>query len=486
MTRFAFIQNLWTENLGIMYLAGILNSRGHEAKVFIDVRGTDALRQALEYNPQVVGVSCTTGLHHWGLGFLRKIKASRPEIITMMGGPHPTFCPEVALEDGLDYAVQGEAEMAVVDIADTVEAGEDIKLLENMVYRRGEEMVINPLGRLVEDLDSLPFPDRSHYQRYPLTKREGSKNFICGRGCAYKCTFCCNYRLHNMYRGKGKYVRYRSHENVLAEIEEVRNRYGIKFVGFSDDTLIFNKKWLMPFLEKYRDRIGLPFLSTVRANLIDEEVVRGLKEAGCISCVFGVESGDERIRNEVLQKGVTDEQIRHTASLLKKYRIRFGTYNMLGLPGETINDAWKTVKLNAEIHPDYPWCSIIQPYPGTKIHEDMQKNLGKHINADEIGASYFTASVVDNPDIKRMENLQKWFHIAVRVPMLHPLIRQLIKLPPNLFFTMVFQASYGWQLLRRSRLNLLQIFKYWWTQQGMFRKRGVKKERVKVMAEELS
>jgi radical SAM superfamily enzyme YgiQ (UPF0313 family) len=176
----------------------------------------------------------------------------------------------------------------------------------------------------------------------------------------------------------------------------------------------------------------------------------------------------EKIRNETLQKGVTDDQIRHTASLFKKYRIKFGTYNMLGLPGETIRDAFQTVSLNAEIRPDFPWCSILQPYPGTKIHKEMEISLGKEIKSDEISASYFTASVIDNPHIKQMENLQKFFHIAVRIPVLKPVIRVLIKFPPNFLFTLIFQACYGWQLLRRSKLNLIQMLKYWWTQQAIF------------------
>jgi radical SAM superfamily enzyme YgiQ (UPF0313 family) len=274
-------------------------------------------------------------------------------------------------------------------------------------------------------------------------------------------------------------VRYRSPENILDEIEQVRAKYVIKFVGFSDDTLIFNRKWLTGFLELYRRRINLPFISTVRANLVDEELVRLLKAGGCISCVFGVESGDERIRNETLQKGVTDEEIRNTAALFKKYKIRFGTYNMLGLPGETIKEAFKTVKLNAEIRPDFPWCSILQPYPGTKILQDMEKTSGGKIEPVQIGASYFTASVLNNPNIKQMENLQKFFHLAVRIPFLQPVIKQLIKLPPNFVFTLVFQVSYGWQLFRRSRLNLLQMLKYWWTQQGLFNKAKSKKLKAK-------
>lgn len=471
MARFALIQNLWTENLGIMYLSGMLKSKGHESRIFIDVRNTNAPAEVIKYKPDIVGVSCTTGLHHWGIEFLRSMKAALPNVVTLMGGPHATFCPEVAKEPGVDFAVRGEGETAVVKIAEAVDYKLPLDNLENLVYYRNGELTVNPIGNLIEDLDSIPFPDRSYYDYYPITRKEGSKNFIAGRGCPYKCTFCANYEYHHIYQGHGKWVRYRSYENILSEIEHVRDKYGLKFVGFSDDTLIFNRKWLLPFLELYKKRIGLPFLSTVRVNLIDDEIARALKDGGCISCVFGVESGVERIRNGVLQKGISEEQIRNAAALFRKYKIQFGTYNMLGLPSETIDDAWQTVKLNAEIRPDFPWCSILQPYPGTKIHQDMEKSLGKSIDSDAIQASYFTASVIDNPDIKQMENLQKFFHLAVRLPVLHPLIKQFIKLPPNFLFTLVFQACYGWQLLRRSHLNLLQMFRYWWTQQSLFKKK---------------
>ena len=449
----------------------MLKSKGHEARIFIDVRGSNALEDVLAYAPQVVGVSCTTGLHHWGIDFCRAVKSAKPEILTIMGGPHATFCPEAAREESIDYAVRGEGEYAIVAMAEELENGREFRTIENFVYFSGGELVINPMGRLIEDLDSIPYADRTYYDRYPLTRNEGSKNFISGRGCPYKCTFCANYEYHNIYHGLGKWVRYRSHDNVISEIEEVRDRYGIKFVGFSDDTLIFNRKWLLPFFQQYKQRIGLPFISTVRANLIDEEIVAALKDAGCISCVFGLESGVDSIRNGVLQKGISENQIRMTALLFRKYKIQFGTYNMLGLPGETIEDSWQTVKLNAEIRPDFPWCSILQPYPGTKIHQDMEKSLGEKIEADRISASYFTSSVIDNPDIRQMENLQKFFHLAVKAPWLNPIIRQLIKLPPNFIFTLIFQVCYGWQLLHRSHLNLIQMFKYWWTQQGLFSKK---------------
>jgi radical SAM superfamily enzyme YgiQ (UPF0313 family) len=475
MARFALLQNLLTENLGLMYLSAYLHAQGHESRIFIDVRGTNAMAEVEAYNPQVVGFSCTTGLHHWALDFARRYKARHPQAVVLMGGPHPTFYPEMIHDPAVDFVCVGEGEEAAVDLAQALESGGDLTGIANLWTKRDGQVFMNQPRPLIQDLDALPFPDRTYYDRYPITARETSKNFISGRGCAYKCNFCANHTLQELYRGKGRYVRFRSQENVIAEIKQVRNRYPIRFVGFSDDILIINKKWLFPFLDLYRREIGLPFLSTVRANLVDEEIVRALKEAGCLSCVFGIESGDERIRNEVLAKGVTDEEIFQAAHLFKKYRIRFGTYNMVGLPGETVADAFKTVRINARVRPDFPWCSVLQPYPGTQIRKRIEADLGRDLPVDEIGASYFTTSVVRGKEIRQLENLQKFFHLAVRFPFLQPVIRQLIKLPPNPVYQLIFNACYAWQLMKRSRINFFKLVQYGLASSRLFQKTTVLK-----------
>ena len=119
---------------------------------------------------------------------------------------------------------------------------------------------------------------------------------------------------------------------------------------------------------------------------------------------------------------------------------------MVGLPGETVEQAFKTVRINAKVRPDFPWCSVLQPYPGTQIRKRIEADLGQSLPVDEIGASYFTTSVVRGKEIRQLENLQKFFHLAVRFPFLQPVIRQLIKLPPNVIFMMIFNACYAWQL----------------------------------------
>ncbi|MFH1861860.1 MAG: radical SAM protein, partial [bacterium] len=248
MARIALIQNLLTENLGLMYLSSYLQAQGHESRIFIDVQGTNAFEDVASYRPQILGFSCTTGMHHWALGFARQYKLKHPDTIMVMGGPHPTVYPYAVHDPILDYVCVGEGEEALADLANAVdEKGDPTKIL-NLWGKVDGEVFSNPVRPLIHDLDKLPFPDRSYYDRYPITARETSKNFVSGRGCAYKCNFCANHTLMSIYHNKGKFVRFRSKENVIAEISEVKARYPIKFVGFSDDILIVNRKWLFPFL----------------------------------------------------------------------------------------------------------------------------------------------------------------------------------------------------------------------------------------------
>ena len=136
-----------------------------------------------------------------------------------------------------------------------------------------------------------------------------------------------------------------------------------------------DKKWLKEFLLLYKKEIGLPFTFLTIAGEMNEELVKLAKEAGCISVWFGIEAGNEKIRNLLLKKYVTDKSIYETASLLNSYKIPFGTYNMVGVPGETVETIFETIDMNIKIKADYPGCTIFQPYPKTKIFDYCMKNM---------------------------------------------------------------------------------------------------------------
>ncbi len=459
MARFALIQNIHTENLGLMSISAYLRRAGHEARIFIDDDRASAFSGVAAYNPQVIGFSCTTGMHLKAVFFAHRYKKVYPETISIFGGPHPTFHPEMVNHPDVDYVCLGEGEQAADELGKALDGEGDLLLIPNLWTARDGEVIKNPIRPLIENLDRMPWPDRTYYDFYPIAGAEPSKNFMAGRGCSYRCNFCANHSLMKLYHGKGKWVRFRSPEDIIAEIQDVKKRYPLRFVSFSDDILIVKRDFIYPFLDRYRKEIGLPFLSTVRANLVDEALVVALKKAGCVSTVFGVESGVQSIRNGQLAKGVKDEEIFEAARLFQKHKIRFGTYNMVCLPGETLEDAVQTVKMNAKIRPDFPWCSILQPYPGTKIREKLEKENERILPVDEIGGSYFSGSVSEKKDIRQMMNLQKFFPLAVWFPFLQPIIFQLIKLKPNPVFQFVYNCCYALQLMKRSRIGFFTLLR---------------------------
>lgn len=428
MARLLFAQNLWMEQLGAMTLAAVARSRGH--KVALAVGSDDQIVAiAREYKPDVVGFTALTGFQRRWLRVARSIKQSleRPPVI-IFGGPHPTFFPEIIIEDGIDLACRGEGEGVIADLLDGLDAGaESFRDIPNIVTKSEGRFIASPMRPLV-DLDSLPFADREISFAYPFIRKDPNVHFIAGRGCPYSCSFCFNRRMSELCRDLGPQVRFRSVANLIEEISEVNRRWGIKVVYFQDDTFVLNKKWLFEFLDAYGKKLRIPFYCTVRADLVTNEMAKALKDAGCYRVSFGVESGVEEIRRKVLNKNIADDRIRETAAALRDAGISFQTTNMMGLPGETLDDAFKTIELNVEIGADAAWTSLFQPYPGTDLGElsFAEKRIDR-IPDDETIADAHTSSILKQPDIDEVVRLQKLVYLAVKIPFVLPLIRKILK-----------------------------------------------------------
>lgn len=231
-------------------------------------------------------------------------------------------------------------------------------------------------------------------------------------------------------------------EHLVREINEVRDRYPTKIVLFWDGTFNLNRKWLRSFLELYGREVHLPFRCNLRADLTDEETVRNLKESGCSWVKLGLESGSEGYRNTVLKKGIADEDFIRTSELLRKYRIPFSTFNMLGLPGETLEMAFQTLSLNIRLKPKHTFAFIYLPFPRTELGQYALDE--GYIETPKIGyehADSFTAGPLKLKDKEQLENLQKLFALTVQFPIILPLVKLLIRLPPNRFFVFVEKMS---------------------------------------------
>ena len=165
------------------------------------------------------------------------------------------------------------------------------------------------------------------------------------RGCPYNCTYCCNHQIKQVYPNIKDYTRFHTPEKSIQYIKAVLDKYpDMRYVDFRDNILPFNLDWFFDFIQRYKTEIALPFACRYRANLVKEEVIEALKDAGCYLVHFGVESGNEYISNQVLNRGIKREQLERAFDLCHKYKMSTLSYNMVGLPDETLETALDTIK----------------------------------------------------------------------------------------------------------------------------------------------
>lgn len=322
----------------------------------------------------------------------------------------------------MDMICRGEGEGPLVELCEKMENREEITHIRNLWIQSGAAIIKNPLRPLLDDLDKLPFPDRSIFAYENLyNEREGQGTFMAGRGCPYNCTYCTNHLLRKIYGGEGKLVRFRSVDNVIAEVRQVVKRYPfIRALIFEDDILFHNRKWSEEFAEKYRREINLPFTCHARADITDEATVNLLKKAGCAHVKFGLESGNEEIRCRVLNRHMTNEQIKKAFAICRKAGLIIEAYNMVGIPYESPRAILNTIKMNATIGVDKMHVSICQPFSGTRLAEFCQEQHflePRDMSADSFSLNYFYSPSILNLDtISRSQVLmfRNYFKILVR------------------------------------------------------------------------
>jgi anaerobic magnesium-protoporphyrin IX monomethyl ester cyclase len=439
------------EPLGLLYLSSVLRQSGHQVRLSIATE-KDPVAVAQEWQPDVVGYSVYTGSQAYYRDLNLRIKEA-VDVVSVFGGPHPTYFPEFIEEPGVDAICIGEAEGAVLDLVEAVEAGGPLTGIENWWFKLNGHVERNPIRPAEDDLDVLLFPDRELlFEVDEFTRQSGIKHFITSRGCPYDCTYCFNHALAEIYRGKGKRLRQMSVDKVIQEVKWVQERYPMQFVVFLDDLFIVYRDWLEELAEKFPQEVGLPFFCNVRANLVTPEKIALLKQAGCASVGMGLETGNPRVRNEILKRNLSDEQILEASRLTHEAGIQLLTTNMLGLPGGSLENDFETLALNHACRPAYANAFLYQPYPRTELGEYAHQNGHVEGKLDDIDPSAWERSVLrfSTPDEKRqIENLNKLFAVAVEWPKMTGLVRRLIRWPPNLLFRLVYKLWKGWAIKNR-------------------------------------
>jgi radical SAM superfamily enzyme YgiQ (UPF0313 family) len=431
------------EPLGIMYVARPLTKAGHEVRI-TEAEPARALADAMAFGPDIIAYSTTTGLHQLYLEINRGLKR-RARFFSLFGGPHPTFFPEMIEEDGVDAVCVGEGEEAMGDLAAALASGASPRGIPNLWVKEDTRIHRNPVRRLVEDLDRLDFPDRTfYYAKYPFAAQSKMKTFIASRGCPYQCTYCFNHAFNKLYKGKGKIVRFRSVENLLRELEQVRSFYPLALVMFHDSSFLFDDAWIEEFASRYPPRIGLPFNCNVRPDHITDKRAALLKRAGCLSVVWAAEAGNDYIRNTIIKRNITKERMQEAAEVLHRHRINFEIQNIIGIPGEGLEEAIETLQLNIACRPQWTQASLLFPYPGTEIFETAKKMGLLDPGAGITSPTFYEHSPLAIPNRREMENLQKLFSITVEFPLLVRWIRTLVRLPLGGLYNLIRQFHKGY------------------------------------------
>lgn len=406
-------------HIGIASLIACLRQAGHECS-FLHFLGDVTQHAYVDFlnrsRPDVVAFSVVTNTFPH-LARLASLAKSCSQALTVCGGVHATLSPDevIAVED-IDAICLGEGEDAIVDLCDALEGSRDIAEIPNLWVKKDGQVRRNPLRPLVADLDALPFPDRRvfPYERsFDLGFMKRSV-FMASRGCPYNCNYCCNHALKELYGGDG-YVRLRSVDSLIEEVEAVTRDFPqVEYNVFHDDLLPLNRQWFEEFTREYRNRVRLPFEMNCQPNLMTREIARMAGEAGCTLMRFGVESGNEHMRRQVLDRHVSTRRIIDAFSSCDEAGIQTLSYNMVGLPFETRGQVLDTIRLNGRVRPAVMQVSIFYPYRGTKLFEVCQREgllSERHID------SYFDDTVLVQKALspEQVRALRRLFEPLVRV-----------------------------------------------------------------------
>ena len=370
-------------SFGLAYIMGVTRAAGHEIKLVSILNKKDyqeVIETFNEFKPEVVGFTAVSSQWSFVVELATLVKAINPKIVTVTGGVHTTLYPECVLEtDKMDAVFMGDSEYSFLEFLEKIEKNESWKSVDNVACLINGKLIKNKKKKLLqeEDLDKLPHPDRDTYPFTKVMDTIGFAPFHFTRGCPFTCTYCSNIGQAKAYGIKRYYTRSASPERCIQELEGVIKSYpeiGTKYpIGIGDDIFGMNKPWRREFLALYRERIKIPFFCLLRCDVVNEDFMQDLQKSYCYSISFGLESGNDYIRNVVMDRRMPDSTIIHAFELAHKYKINTVALNVIGVPGETEEMLLDTIKLNRKVKPTASGCNIFYPYKGTPLGDKCFK-----------------------------------------------------------------------------------------------------------------
>lgn len=389
----------------------------------------DLLELVEEFRPELIGVSSMSANFYKAMELVSAVK-ERHQIPVIIGGPHPSVVPEETIANKfVDMVCVGEGEEGIVDLCNRMQQNGDITNIPNIWIKKNGKIYRNPVRPFVS-MDRIPFQDYSGFEEDNMFRPLAGKlykmaSIEMSRGCPYECTYCVNKKMKEIYKDKGSYHREKSVDRTIEEILFLRDKYKVNMVRFWDECFLFmSKKRLMEFYEKYTNYVRLPFLIYCRATHVREENIKVLKKAGCATIAIGIETGSPQIRENMLNRKMSNEKIIAAFDAIRKEGIRVSSYNMLGIPGETRKHIFQTIELNRKCKPASSSVVFLNPYPGTKIRE-FAISKGYMSPTDYVKGDFYDVPL-NMPQIseRELKGLLKTFYVYTKVPkILFPVVR---------------------------------------------------------------
>lgn len=378
----------------LMYLASIAESCGFEAIIRDYSQGGDFEADLKEFQPNYLVANIATPTFQSDMMAVKLAKEIVPSICTIVkGAPFLTYNTNTIYENPfIDYVIMGEAELTLKDILDGVPNCDIL----GICYRENFQPVKNDKRPFIEDLNILPFParhlvDNSIYKRPDNGKVQAVIKVA--RGCPFHCFFCLATPV------SGAKVRTRSPENIVAELKECVEKYNIKNFLFWSDIFNFNREWTLELCQKIIESgLKITWSSNTRADTMDDEMAKMMYKSGCRLVSIGVESGSQKMLDNIGKK-ITLDDIRNTVKILKKNKIKIYNYFVIGLPWETEETVEETIKFAIELDSNFISFYTATPLPGTKYFAYAMLNKLVEGNLD-FRSAYFEPVV-------RSEHLSK-------------------------------------------------------------------------------
>lgn len=354
----------FADHIAISYLSAIAKQLNNTT-YFCSLAASDLTSVVNNLRPDIVAYSANI------MGFPKLVSAHRQaknthDFISIMGGPHPTFSPETFSESGMDAFCVGEGEYAFRDFLIRVEKSQSFDDIENLITANR----VNSVRPLIKNLDELPVADRDLVISNSFLKNTAKKTFYTTRGCPFACTYCCNNYYHKLYQGKGPVVRRFSVERIIREIEDVKKKYRMDFIKFGDDLFAMEvDEWFEEFTKKYAQRVGIPFNCYLRFDTVEDNLLKLLKESGCYSIHFSVDSVSKHVRENVLNRRMREVDIVRNLNRPREFGINTWVNYMLAVPESTIQDDLDTIELSKKAKVTYPSYSTAVPMKGTRLYD---------------------------------------------------------------------------------------------------------------------